>query len=178
MAFSHLIFAAASAAQPAQFAGVPLAAAEQIFQIELHRLPPEALKPLLFDADPRIRVRAVVAAGRLQAPTLLLAGLVADGEPTVRLAAVQALGFAPDAAALLRSRLSVESNPLVVGGILESLGRVGEAEDVAAVVVALQSPPRSHRSPGPGPDGDAQRGRCGERGYRVGAARHLGHPDG
>ncbi len=140
MAFSHLIFAAASAAQPAQFAGVPLAAAEQIFQIELHRLPPEALKPLLFDADPRIRVRAVVAAGRLQAPTLLLAGLVADGEPTVRLAAVQALGFAPDAAALLRSRLSVESNPLVVGGILESLGRVGEAEDVAAVVVALQSP--------------------------------------
>lgn len=140
MPFSHLLFVAAAATQPPHFAGVPLAAAEQIFQIEVQRLPPEALKPLLFDADPRIRARAVLAAGRLRAPTVLLAGLAADGEPTVRAAAVHALGFTPDAAALLRSRLAVEPNAVVVGGILEALGRVGEAEDVATAVEALQSP--------------------------------------
>ncbi|GDX81249.1 hypothetical protein LBMAG42_30600 [Deltaproteobacteria bacterium] len=139
MVFAHLFLAVAWAAEPARFGGVPLATAEAIFQIEVQRMPPESLLPLLSDVDPTVRARAAVAAGRLHAPAVLLAGLAADGDANVRLAAARALGFGTDTVALVRARLPLESDPRVVAALLEALGRVGEASDVATVIAALDT---------------------------------------
>lgn len=138
MVFAHLLLAVAWAAEPARFGGVPLAVAETIFQIEVQRMPPESLLPLLSDVDPAVRARAAEAAGRLHAPAVLLSGLAADGDPNVRLAAGRALGFGSDTVALLRARLAVESDPRVAEALLEALGRVGEAVDVPKAVEALK----------------------------------------
>lgn len=139
MVFAHLLLAVAWAAEPARFGGVPLATAETIFQIEAQRMPPESLLPLLSDVDPAVRARAAVAAGRLHAPAVLLSGLAADGDANVRLAAARALGFGTDTVALIRARLPVESDSRVVAALIEALGRVGEAADVATVIAALDS---------------------------------------
>ncbi len=122
------------------FDGVPMPSAEMIWQIEVRRMPAEALAPLCADANPAVRRRAAIAAGRLRASAALLAGPSADTDVTVRRAAAEALGYGTDTVAIVRARLRDEGDRDARAALLAALGRVGGPEDIPTLVAALQSP--------------------------------------
>jgi cyclophilin family peptidyl-prolyl cis-trans isomerase/HEAT repeat protein len=116
------------------------ASAELIWQVEVHRLPASALAPMLNDARADVRARAARAAGRLHATATELSGRIVDSDPAVRREAAIALGSAPDGLALARARLAVEPDRAVQASLIQALGRLGETEDAARLVAALEGP--------------------------------------
>ena len=136
----HLLVTLALAADTQHFDGVPLASAEMIWQIEVRRMPAEALTPLCADPNPAVRRRAAIAAGRLRASGALLAGPSADTDVRVRRAAAEALGYGTDTAAIVRGRLRDEADRDTRAALLVALGRVGGPEDIQTLIAALQSP--------------------------------------
>ncbi|MSQ03265.1 MAG: hypothetical protein EXR71_15465 [Myxococcales bacterium] len=140
MAALHLLVTLALGADTQSFDGVPLAHAEMIWQIEVRRMPPEALAPLCADPNPAVRRRAAIAAGRLRAPGRLLAGPSADPDVTVRRAVAEALGYGSDTVSIVRGRLRDEADREARTALLVALGRVGGPEDIPTLVAALQSP--------------------------------------
>ena len=141
MGVLHLIVATALAGTPgaAGFGGVPLPAAELIFQIEAQRLPVSALASFVADANPDVRVRAVVAAGRLRAESDFFAGAAADSDPAVRLATATALGFVERSGPLIRARLAEETSAPVRAALIVALGRVGEPGDTPRFLAAMHT---------------------------------------
>ena len=129
-----------SLAIAADFAGVPLPVAEMVFQVEARRMPAEALAPFLADPSPATRALAVRAAGRLHAPGSVLAGPAADSDPAVREAAAVALGWAADAAPIVRARLDTETDARVLETLVVTLGRTGDANDVSRLIMLLDGP--------------------------------------
>ena len=130
----------ALAAEPVTFGGVPVEAAEMIFQVEARRMPAEALAAFLSDPNPPTRAMAVRAAGRLHAPGAALAGPAAGSDAGVRREAAVALGWAADAAPIVRARLDAETERTVMEALVVTLGRVGDANDVSRLVMLLDGP--------------------------------------
>lgn len=130
---------AAPVAAGPTFAGLPLSTAELIFQVEAQRLPVTALSGFVADANPKVRARAIQAAGRLHAESDFFAGAAADSDPTVRRETAFALGFVERSAPLIRARLAEESVGEVRAALVVALGRVGEPVDVPRLMAALQT---------------------------------------
>ncbi len=119
----------------------------------------ERIREHLASDDPKLRVLAVRALGRLEDPARLglIDDLLDDADGTVREAAAAAMAqavFGADpgpVAQTLAARIEVESDPVVLGGLATSLGRLAfrtlaeRAEAEAALVSA------SRRLPPPSP---------------------------
>lgn len=127
---------------PATVGGVPLADAQAIWQIELLRLDPAALKGYLARPEPAVRARAARAVARLrvEAGTKLLAKVAADADAGVRYEAAFALGQTPGSAELLRARWSVETDRRVRAQLALSLGHQGGPEAIDLLIEALDGP--------------------------------------
>jgi cyclophilin family peptidyl-prolyl cis-trans isomerase/HEAT repeat protein len=107
-----------------------------------------ALRQGLTHADPRLRVQAVRAIGRLERPALIrdLTRPLADASPDVRMAAADAVGQSArgaqglaDAKSRLLTRAKIEQDPRVWGVVAATLGRLpySDARDVDAVEAIL-----------------------------------------
>lgn len=123
-------------------AGVPLADAQAIWQIELQRLDAKSLRGYLARPEPAVRARAARAVGRLrvEAGVALLARVAADPDARVRREAAFALGQTPGSAALLKERWTVEADRHVRAELALALGRQGGPEAIDLLVEALQGP--------------------------------------
>ncbi|HET9325909.1 MAG TPA: HEAT repeat domain-containing protein [Candidatus Eisenbacteria bacterium] len=96
----------------------------------------------LKDKDPKLRVRAALAAGRLQDSTAVpaLEPLLADAKPEVRREAVFALGQIGHRSArgMLEARLA-DQDPAVVVLATEALGKLGDKAATAKILPSLAS---------------------------------------
>src|SRR5262245_32296067 len=123
MLFAPIALALAGAPPPATaepvppppqgaIAGVPTEIAQAIWQIELHRLEPDALGAWVTHPVPAVRARVALALGRLRTDAALpsLEPLAADADASVREEAAFALGQTPGAGPLLGRRWAVEAD--------------------------------------------------------------------
>ncbi len=123
-------------------AGVPLDTAQQIWQVELLRLPPDALSVWVVDPSPLVRIRAAQALGRLRVTTATsqLTVLGADPDPDVRAAAAFALGQTPGSEAAIVKRWGIESTPAVRRLLAVALGKQAGPTAVDLLLNALDEP--------------------------------------
>lgn len=123
-------------------AGVPLDTAQQIWQVELLRLPPDALSAWVVDPAAIVRVRAAQALGRLRVASAIpqLTVLASDPDGDVRAAAAFALGQTPGAEAAIVKRWGVESSPPVRRLLAVALGKQAGPPAVDLLLDALDEP--------------------------------------
>ena len=137
-----------TAVSPSNDSGAPLVAeipadvAQQIWQVELLRLPPDSLSSWVVDPAPAIRARAADALGRLRVASALplLTTLAADPDPRVRGAASFALGQTPDSEAAILRRWNTETTPEIRRVLAVALGKQGGPAAVELLMPALDEP--------------------------------------
>lgn len=138
-----LVCLAALAADPGTVDGVPLPVAQEIWQIELLRLPAKSLASLAADPSPAVRARVALAIGRLRDEKdgpALLATLARDPEVEVRRAAAFALGQTRGTERTLVDRWKQESDPSVRARLAVALGKQGGADAVEHLLDGLDGP--------------------------------------
>lgn len=137
-----LVLAALAAPAPAMVDGVPLATAQAIWQVELLRLPPEAMQDWVNDPSPAVRARAALALGRLrtEAAGAPLARLVKDPDPTVRRAAAFALGQTPGTERAVAAAWRTETDRATLARLAVALGKQGGPEAVDLLLDGLDGP--------------------------------------
>lgn len=121
---------------------IPHDVAQQIWQVELLRLPPDSLSSWVVDPSPAIRSRAADALGRLRVASALplLTTLAADPDPRVRGAASFALGQTPDSEAAILKRWNTETTPEIRRVLAVALGKQGGPAAVELLMPALDEP--------------------------------------
>lgn len=121
---------------------IPPEVAQDIWQVELLRLPPDALSTWVVDPSPHIRARAAEALGRLRVAAALpqLAVLASDPDGDVRTAAAFALGQTPGAEAGILKRWNSEANPSIRRVLAVALGKQGGASAIELLLSALDEP--------------------------------------
>lgn len=138
-----LVCLAALAADPGTVGGVPLPVAQEIWQIELLRLPADSLAGLAADPSPAVRARAALAIGRLRDEAdgpPLLAKLAVDPEVEVRRAAAFALGQTRGTERTLVDRWKQETDPSVRERLAVALGKQGGSDAVGLLLDGLDGP--------------------------------------
>lgn len=133
---------AAPDAERTEDSALPDDVAQQIWQVELLRLPPDALAGWAVDPSAQVRRRAAEALGRLRVAgaTPWLAGLAADPDREVRMAAAFALGQTPDTEAAIQKRWSLEADPGIRAALAIALGKQGGPRAVDLLLSALDEP--------------------------------------
>ncbi len=116
---------------------------EQILRTEDQRLACEQLEPFLSDLEPRVRVRAIEAIGRIQTPgcTPALHRMLDDANHNVRAAAAFALGQIgnPDSEARLITKIRAKDIVAVKVRLLEALGKLGSEASMPTLLKQLSS---------------------------------------
>ena len=120
--------------------GVPAAEAQEIWQIEVLRLPAASLTTLLASPDWRVRRRAVRAVGHLRETNAPLAAVAGELNVDVREEVALALGQIPGSAPEIRTRWKVEADRRVRRLLADALGRQGTAWDLDTLLAALVGP--------------------------------------
>ena len=123
-------------------AGLSPQVAQQIWQVELLRLPPDALSAWVVDPTREVRTRAAEALGRLRVATALpqLTVLAADPEAEVRQAAAFALGQTPEAEAAIAKRWGTEREPAIRRTLAVAMGKQAGPSAVEPLLAALDEP--------------------------------------
>lgn len=137
-----LLLGVVSAAPPAEIDGVPLAVVQEIFQVEVLRLPAAALTRWIADPDPDVRRRAALALGRLREPkeaASLLAAMAMDPDAGVRREAVFALGQTAETASVLAGLWGRERDDRVRAAVAVALGKQGGPEAIPLLLDGLGS---------------------------------------
>ncbi len=121
---------------------IPPDVAQDIWQVELLRLPPDALSLWVVDPSPYVRARAAEALGRLRVATAIpqLAVLASDPDVGVRTAAAFALGQTPGADAAIVKRWNTETTPSIRRLLAVALGKQGGPPTVELLLNALDEP--------------------------------------
>lgn len=116
--------------------------AQQIWQVELLRLPPDALSTWVTDPSTQVRARAAEALGRLRSTAAVphLAALAADPNATVREVAAFALGQTPESEAAIVKRWNLEGEPTIRRALAVALGKQGGVPAVDLLLSALDEP--------------------------------------
>ena len=116
--------------------------AQQIWQVELLRLPPDALAVWVTDPSTEVRARAAEALGRLRNAAAIpyLAALAADPSVIVRHAAAFALGQTPASEDAVVKRWTLEGDPTIRRTLAVALGKQGSAPTVDLLLSALDEP--------------------------------------
>lgn len=117
--------------------------AQTIFQLEVQRVPPQALAGYIEHDDPATRARAARALGRLRTAAALspLRRLATDPDPRVRYEAAFALGQTPGGEPAMLTQLTVEQDHGVRAALIEGLGKEGSASAVPPLLSALNERP-------------------------------------
>lgn len=138
-----LLLARLATAAPVLAEGVPLPVAQELWQIELLRLPAEAVGPYAADPSPAVRARAALALGRLRVesqPPPALLKLADDPEVEVRAAAAFALGQTRGTESVLGERWRAEADPGVRSRLAVALGKQGGPSAVSLLLAGLDGP--------------------------------------